>query len=212
MTAHVDSDTPPKVTIKLELTPQNYQFSNPTPPTLTICLISHASSPLTIKIPHGSPLDVPRAMNQGAFPIFDLTTSPPTPVHIGDLSGYISVPPSPNKTLTLFPEDDSQRLTVAFNRGGSFETTYRPEPWEVVQKGRVLDKDGNLTGIRRPSVVTGVDGLEPGKRYRTTVDLEKLKGVSWWLGANTDGEGNEFSVTPITFEVDGGGVEFSVEI
>jgi len=202
----------PKVTIKMDLSPSTYYFSNATPPTLSFRMTSHASRPLTIRIPHGSPLNVKMAMNQGGYPILDLSTLPPTPVKISDVTGYIHLPPTPNKLLVLFPECQSPNFEVAFNRGASYGAAFRPQPWDVVRRGRVLDHDGNKTSMRRPSVVAGVDGLEAGKKYRTTMALSKLRTVPWWWGTEDDEpESQGMRNVPIEFEVEDGGVEFRVE-
>lgn len=203
---------PPKVTIKMELSPNTYHFSNATPPTLSFRMTSYASRPLTIRIPHGSPLDVKMAMNQGGYPIFDLSTPSPTPLKIGDMTGYIHRPPSPNKQLVLLPERESVPFEVAFNRGASYEAAYRPQPWDIVRRGRVLDDNGNETSIRRPSEVAGVDGLEAGKKYKATMALNKLQTVPWWWGTEDDEpESRGMDNGPIEFEVEDDGVEFSVE-
>ena len=196
----------------MDLSPSTYHFSNATPPTLSFQLTSHANRPLTIRIPHGSPLDVKMAMNQGGYPIFDLSTSPPTPVKIGDMTGYIHRPASPTKLLVLLPEHQSLLFEVAFNRGASYEAAFRPQPWDVVRRGRVLDHEGNETGIRRPSEVVGVDGLEAGKKYRSTMALGKLRTVPWWWGTEDDEpESQGMGSVPIEFEVEDDGVEFRVE-
>jgi hypothetical protein len=152
------------------------------------------------------------AMNQGGYPIFDLSTSPPTPVKIGDMTCYIHRPASPNRLLVLFPECQSPLFEVAFNRGASYEAAFRPQPWDIVRRGRVLDRDGNETRIRRPSEVAGVDGLEAGKKYRTTMALGKLRTVPWWWGTQDDEPESQGLVSvPIEFKVEDDGVEFRVE-
>lgn len=198
----------------MTLSPQTYHFSNPTPPTLTFILTSHAPHPLTILVSRSSPLDTTRSMNTGAYPIFDLSTSPPTPVPIGDMTGYLSSPPVANELVVLRPGQASRKFEVAFNRGASYEAEFRPEPWSVVRRGRVRDGDGRETAVRRPSVVHGVDGLEAGKGYRTTVAVEKLDKMPWWWGEEKDrpntarsgGDGGG-----IEWDVENGGVEFRVE-
>ena len=68
---------------------------------------------------------------------------------------------------------------------------HRPQPWEIVRKGHVLDEAGNALNIRRPTSISGLDGLEPGKRYRATVSLDKLAETTerwWWGGEGDEGE------------------------
>jgi hypothetical protein len=77
-----------------------------------------------------------------------------------------------------------------------------------------LDDDGKETSIRRPSVVHGVDGLEAGKTYKTTMSIEKLEKVPWWWGDEKDRpDQNELGskVGGIEWEILNGGVEFRVE-
>jgi hypothetical protein len=153
-------------------------------------------------------------MNMGAYPISDLTTSPPTPVKIGDMTGYISTPASPNELVVLQPGQPSKRFEVAFNRGGSYEPAFRPQPWHIVSKGRLLDQDGNETSIRRPSVVHGVDGLEAGKTYKTTVAMDKLVKTPWWWGDEKnepDRKDLGSRVGGIEWDIVNGGVGFRVE-
>lgn len=153
-------------------------------------------------------------MNTGGYPISDLSTSPPTTVKIGDMTGYISAPPSANEIVVLQPGQRSKRFEVAFNRGASYELSFRPQPWHIVRHGRVLDQDGKETSIRRPSVVHGVDGLEAGKTYKTTMAMDKLEKTPWWWGDQKDAEGRNDSdrkVGGIEWEIVNGGVEFRVE-
>jgi hypothetical protein len=50
-----------------------------------------------------------------------------------------------------------------------------------------LDEHGNETGIRRPGFACGVDGLEPGHRYRLSVDRETVANSWWRWGTTEDG-------------------------
>jgi hypothetical protein len=204
----------PRIVIEMEISPNIYHFSSPRPPTLSFVLKSHATQCLTILVPHSSPLAIDRSMNMGAYPISDLSTSPPTSVKIGDMTGYISVPSSPNELIVLQPGQPSKKFQVAFNRGGSYEPSFRPQPWHIVSKGRVLDQDGNETSIRRPSVVHGVDGLEAGKTYKTTMAIDKLEKTPWWWGDEKDEPDQKdlgSKVGGIEWEIVDGGVEFRVE-
>ena len=204
----------PRITVEMELSPNTYHFSSPRPPTLSFTLTSHASKCLTILVSHNSPLAVHRSMNTGGYPISDLSTSPPTTVKIGDMTGYFSARASPNELIVLQPGQQSKKFQVAFNRGASYEPSFRPQPWHIVRNGRLLDDDGKETSIRRPSVVHGVDGLEAGKTYKTTMSIEKLEKVPWWWGDEKDRpDQNELGskVGGIEWEILNGGVEFRVE-
>lgn len=149
-------------------------------------------------------------MNHGAFPISDLSTSPATSLCITDLSGKVNRRPDPNRLLTLYPAEPAPVGSVAFTRGGTYDPDFRPQPWDVVRRGRLLSEDGTELNIRRPTTVAGLDGLEAGKRYKVTVAVEKLSRMRWWW-AGTEEEEEEESRGPLEFEVEGDGVEFRVE-
>ncbi|KAJ4345632.1 uncharacterized protein N0V89_011766 [Didymosphaeria variabile] len=204
----------PRISIEMEMSPNTYHFSSARPPTLSFTLTPHASQCLTILVPHSSPLATGRSMNTGGYPISDLSTSPPTTVKIGDMTGYISVPASPNEMIVLQPGQRSKKFQVAFNRGASYEPSFRPQPWHIVRNGRLLDQDGKETSIRRPSVVHGVDGLEAGKTYKTTMAIDKLEKTPWWWGDEKDEPDRKdlgSKVGGIEWEIVNGGVEFRVE-
>ena len=198
----------------MEMSPKVYHFYSARPPTLSFALISHASQCLSILVPHSSPLAISRSMNTGGYPISDLSTSPPTMVKIGDMTDYISVPASPNEIIVLQPGRRSKNFQVAFNRGASYELSFRPQPWHIVRKGRVLDQDGKETSIRRPSVVHGVDGLEAGKTYKVIMAIDKLEKTPWWWGDEKDGPDRGYlgsKVGGIEWEIADGGAELRVE-
>lgn len=213
----------PTISIKLELLPDIFHFSDASPPTLSLYLTSNVDKPIAIQLGYGSPLDPACAMQHGAYPIADLSTVPPTPLKIQDLTGRVNRQPSQQmRCITILPAR-STRINVAFTRGGSFESRFRPQPWEIVQRGRLLDEHGNETQARRSPVVCGCDGLQAGKRYKVTVATGKLIGRSWWWG--TEEEVQEGTATvplftedgeelrlPLNFEIVDGGTEFSVAV
>lgn len=213
---------PPVISIKLDLSPETFHFSDARPPALSLTLRSKAPEPISIELGYGSPLDPTSAMQHGAYPIFDLSTSPPSPLQIQDLTGRVNRLPSQQKRYVTLLPDISATILVAFTRGGSFEPKFRPQPWKIVRRGRLLDRDGNETQARRSPVVCGCDGLEAGKKYKVTVATEKLLGRSWWWGTEEDirqgtatvptfFEDDEKLCLALQFEVENGGVEFSVE-
>ena len=161
-------------------------------------------------------------MQCGGFPITDLSTTPPTPLKINDLTGRVNRAPSPGKRyITILPRSEPVIISVPFTRGGSYEPRFRPQPWEIVRLGRVVDEHGKVLQARRSTTVSGCDGLEPGKSYKATVDISKLTGRSWWRGTAADVEdgtatkhtfeedGEELQL-PLHYEVQDGGVEFDV--
>jgi hypothetical protein len=62
----------------------------------------------------------------------------------------------------------------------------RPEPKAVVERGWVLDSEGNETKTRRSRQGCGVDGLEGSYRYRVDVARGPLMGVQWWWGTKEE--------------------------
>ena len=213
----MSTSEPPEIYIKLRLSSSTYRFSDPIPLTLTISLTlsSEVTQPVTLAVSDRSPLDLGRAMGTGGFPIFDLTTSPPQALEITDLTGRVNRRPQPPKLICLRAEGVPYTASIAFTRGGSFEPACKPQPWHVVERGQVLDEDGNELNIRRSTTVTGLDGLEAGKRYRTTISEEKLSETKWWWGEEGTGENSaaKDSVTEVSpkFIIEENGVEFSVE-
>ena len=212
----------PVISIKLDLSPETFHFSDARPPTLSLTLRSKAPKPISMQLGYGSPLDPKSAMQHGAFPILDLSASPPSPLQIQDLTGRVNRRPSQQKQYVTLLPDTSVTIRVAFTRGGSFDPKFRPQPWDIVRRGRLLDEGGNETQARRSPVVCGCDGLEAGKRYKATVATGKLLGRSWWWRTEEDVrqgtatvpaflEENEELCLPLHFEVEDGGVEFSVE-
>lgn len=222
----MNTSEPPTIHIKLGLSNSTFKFSDPTPLKLTLWLTlsSKVTQPVTLAISDRSPLDLRHAMSMGGFPIFDLTTYPPQALEVTDLTGYINRQPQPPKLICLRPEGAPYTASIAFTRGGSWKPSCRPQPWHIVQGGEVLDEDGNELNIRRPTTVTGLDGLEAGKRYRATISEEKLSKTKWWWGEEGRGEDSapKGSVThtadmaarsevPPKFIIEGNGVEFNVE-
>ena len=217
---------PPIIHIRLRLSSSTFRFSDPVPLTLTVSLTlgSEVTQPVTLAVSDTSPLDLKHAMGRGGFPIFDLTTSPPQALEMTDLTGYINRRPQPPKLICLRPEGVPYTASVPFTRGGSLKPACRPQPWHVVRRGQVLDEDGNELNIRRPTTVSGLDGLEAGKRYLATISEEKLSETEWWWGEEARGD-NSASKDSITgtadmvgslevspkFIIDENGVEFSVE-
>lgn len=112
-------------------------------------------------------------------------------------------------------------VSVAFTRGGSYAPEFRPQPWDTVRKGVLLDEGGNETRARRSAIVCGCDGLEEGKKYKVTVAVGKLIGRSWWWGneeevrdsragvARFEEDGEELDL-PLEYLVEDEGLEFSV--
>lgn len=212
---------PPVISIKLELEPNVFHFSDARPPTLSLHIRSSASRTITIEVGNGTPLDPKSAMGQGGYPTTDLSTSPPTSLKMSNPTCIYRPMGPPKQYLTIDPGQVTT-LSVAFTRGGSYEPFFRPQPWEIVRRGRMLDENGNEMNVRRQIAVAGCDGLEVGKKYKVSAAVEKLIGRSWWWGTKEEVQSGNATV-PV-FEEDGeelrlfleyvvedGGFEFSVQ-
>ena len=172
----------PTISLTLSVTPTSYSFTDPHPPTLSITLLSHSPSPVTL-FTFFTPLDPASGLDQDAFLLTDLSSSPPLSIP-QDSIRLQRLPSSRERGggddkyfLTLYPEPP---LTVSadFATGGG-EGWRRPQPRHVVRRGRVLDEYGNLTSARSGTIGNGVNGLKSGKRYRVEVNRDMLDGI-WW--------------------------------
>lgn len=178
------TDSTPKLSVKLSLNPSTYHFSNPTAPTLSLSIESHADKTLTL-FTWNTPFAPTLALHQGGFIITDVvnnTIIPQASVHIqrapfsrargsGDEKYFLTLEPH---TVTVIPTE--------FGRGGG----WRPQPRAIVEKGWELDDQGNERKIRRSTKGCGVDGLESDHSYRVDVSRDKLMGLWWRWGTKED--------------------------
>ena len=117
--------------------------------------------------------------------------------------------------LSILP-NTSTLVKTRFGRGDT-----QPQPKAIAERGWELDEHGNEMKIRRSIYAQGVDGLEPGHRYRLNVKPGVLQGIWWRWGTKEDflvepesqdlmwswdqSEAVPLEVTPV------GGIEFSIE-
>ena len=117
--------------------------------------------------------------------------------------------------LNILP-GESAAVKTRFGRGDS-----QPQPKAIAERGWELDKHGDEMKIRRSIHAQGVDGLEPGHRYRLDVKPGALQGIWWRWGTKEDflvepespnrmwsvdqSEASPLEIAPVE------GVEFSVE-
>ncbi|KAL9059831.1 MAG: hypothetical protein Q9206_001292 [Seirophora lacunosa] len=176
------SPTTPNISLTISLDPRTYSFTDPHPPTLFITLLSHSATPVTLFTFH-KPLDPAPALTQEGFILTDLSTSPPSLVP-QDTIRLQRLPISRARGsgderyfITLYPATPLT-LSHGFATGGG-EGWRRPQPKHVVEKGQVVDENGDPTGARCGTRGSGVNGLESGKRYKVDVNRKKLGSV-WW--------------------------------
>ena len=62
----------------------------------------------------------------------------------------------------------------------------RPQPRAIVERGWVLDEQGNELKIRRSTKACGVDGLESGHRYKVNIARGALMGLWWKWGTKEE--------------------------
>ena len=134
----------PRITASLSIDPHTYSFASPTALTLSLTFILHASEQITV-FTYKSPFNPASALNQGYFPITDLTSSPPVSVpqesiRIQRMPCSRARGPSDEKYfLTLHPRRPVT-VGIGFTSGGGGNVG-RPQSKEVVERGRVIDKE-----------------------------------------------------------------------
>lgn len=182
--------TEPELSVKLSLSSSTYCFSNPTPPVLSLIVESHADRPLTV-FTWRTPFHPKSGMTQGCFKITDLESNELIPQGIIRLQrrpfSRVRGDTDEQYLLTLHPHTPTVVFT-GFGRGGG---SMRPQPRAIVERGWVLDEQGNELKIRRGTDGCGVDGLEVGHRYKVGVTREPLMGLWWRWGTK-----EEFQVEP----------------
>ena len=213
------ADTYPKLSVQLSLSSSIYSFSNPVPPVLALTVESHSDRPITL-FTWNTPFDPASALTQRCFTITDMAnngTHPQNQIRIQRL------PPSRARGsgdehyfLTLQPHVPVV-VSTEFSRGGG----QRPQPRAIVERGWMLDEQGNELKIRQSTQGCGVDGLESGHRYKVDVARGGLMGAWWRCGTKEDilvDQGSldwnlsSLSPEPIPLEVgEIDGVEFSIE-
>ncbi|KAL8678017.1 MAG: hypothetical protein Q9224_005729 [Gallowayella concinna] len=175
---------PPEISITLSISPNTYHFSDPTPPKLSLAVASNADRPLTIFTFHRI-LNPHLALAQRRFVLTDLTDGlevPQTNIKLqrpafARMHGH----PDEEYYLEILP-GVSTIVSTAFARGDDDP----PQPKAIVQRGVVLDENGNETTARRSKLAQGVDGLEAGHRYRLDVASGGFHNVWWRWGTKEE--------------------------
>ncbi|CAD0095676.1 unnamed protein product [Aureobasidium vineae] len=195
MTESAPPPSAPRIDISLSIAPSTHSFSCPTPPTLTMTLLSHATFPITIFV-WDTALHISRALNNRGITITDLetNTSVPTTRILVQRAAITRIHGSYDEELYLeLPPGVPVQLQRAFGRN----VDVKPLPKHIVQKGWEIDDQGRERRIRRSTQATGVDGLEAGKEYRIGVNMETLGKCRWAFATKDEvlvnrGEGGSY--------------------
>ena len=174
----------PKLSITLSLSSSTYHFSNPTPPELRLTIICNTPAPITVFTWH-SILYPKLALAQRGFIITDLTTGNSVTQTCIQLqhAAFTLIRNGPDEGYYMtISHDTPVTVSTPFGRGGH----RRPQPKSIVERGWELDEDGKEMKIRRSVHAHGVDGLEPGHRYRLDVAPESLQGLWWRWGTKEE--------------------------
>lgn len=176
----------PELSVKMSLSSTTYSYSNPTPPTLALTIESLADKPITL-FNWNTPFHPYMGMVQGGFEVTDIDSElqvPQSEIRIqrlpfsrrrgsGDEEYFLTLQPHT-------PAVVSTGFSYSAGKGS------RPQPKAVVERGWVVDEQGNERDLRRSRRGCGVDGLESGHRYKVDVARGKLMGIRWWWGTKED--------------------------
>ena len=177
------SDANPKISTILSLNHSTYHFSDETPPELSLTVTSDSEKPIILFTWH-TPLWPKLALTQRQFIITDLTDNvevTQTSVRL-QRTPFTRVRGSSDELyyLEIMPGRPAV-VTTSFGRG-----SFHPQPKRVAERGWELDEQGNEMKIRRSVHAQGVDGLQPGHRYRLDVKAGALQGMWWRWGTKED--------------------------
>ncbi len=174
---------PPNLTVHLSLSPTTYSYSNPTPPTLSLTITSHADRPLTL-LTYNTPFHPASGLTQNCFPIYDLTTSTSvktTSIRVQRMPLSRARGSGDEKYFLTLPPSEPITVSTRFARGNE---GMRPMSKAAAQRER---EEAERRGHARRSVFAcGVDGLEPGHRYRVDVAKAGLMSFWWVWGTKED--------------------------
>lgn len=180
----------PTLSITLSLSRSTYSFSEHQPPELSLTVTSNADKPLTVFTWH-RPLWPKLALCQRQFIITDLADNvevPQTAVQIQRMPFTRIRGCSDNVYFVTIMPGTPTVVSTPFGRG-----TAQPQPKAVAERGWELDSEGKEMKTRRSVHAHGVDGLEPGHRYRLDVKRVELYGMWWRWGSR-----EEYLVDPDT--------------
>ena len=177
------SGATPKISIVVSLDHSTYNFSDETPPKLSLSVTSNSEKPIILFTWH-TPLWPKLALAQRQFVITDLTDNveiTQTSVRL-QRSPFTRIRGAADEELYLeVMPGSSTVVTTSFGRG-----SFHPQPKSVVERGWELDEHGNEMKIRRSIHAQGVDGLQSGHRYKLDVKFGDLQGMWWRWGTKDD--------------------------
>ena len=173
----------PKLSVQLSLSSNTYSYSNPDPPTLRVTVTSHANRPITL-LTYNTPFHPSTGITQNCFPIWDLTANEgvkTTSIRVQRMPLSRARGSSDEQYfLTLQPSVPST-VSTRFARG---DQEMRPQSREVALRER---EEAERSGKARRSVFAcGVDGLDPGHRYKVSVAKAPLMSFWWVWGTKED--------------------------
>ncbi|KAL5371705.1 hypothetical protein DPSP01_014056 [Paraphaeosphaeria sporulosa] len=205
------SEESPRITVEIVFDRLSHSFSQPSPPILTLTLTSHAKTPLTL-FTWGTPFSLPRALTSNGFVITDTSSGQNVKTSLMQVQRTplkrTRGSPDEQYFLTLQPESPVH-LSTGFGRGGG---GVKPQPKSVVERGLEVDANGNEVNLRRSKSATGVDGLEPGRKYEIGLNTDLLDIIRWAPAEKEDilvegtGEGSNVQ----DYEWNKGSLNFSV--
>lgn len=161
----------PEISIQLSLSPTTYHFSNPIAPELSLTVTSDSDKPFTF-FTWSTLLNPRRSLRGNYFVITDLTTGfevPQSPSLCAKRGPFKRVRGCADEEYLLTIEPSVPKV-VSFSFGGGND--FRPLPKGCERDGRVI------------CTAKGVDGLEPGHRYRLDVAEGPLR--VWWRWGTKD--------------------------
>ncbi|KAK4191326.1 hypothetical protein QBC35DRAFT_27803 [Podospora australis] len=173
----------PRIKVTITLSRLSHSFSrDDLPPLVTLKITSSPENPSVITLyTQDSPLFLPQGLTTRGFTLFNLSSQSfiETATFRINRAPLDRIKGSPDNKffLTLSPGEEIS-ISAPFGRGGGVNKI-RPQPKAIAEKGWELNDDGTERKTRRPNQPIGVDGLEPGVRYKIGLNEEKLKEI-WW--------------------------------
>ncbi|KAL8659747.1 MAG: hypothetical protein Q9202_006962 [Teloschistes flavicans] len=160
----------PEITIYLSLSPATYRFSDATAPQLTVTAVSDSDKPFTV-FSCGTVLNPPTGLTRCRFTITDLTTGIDLP--------QMTISPQRPHPHDRVRGSSSEKYWLTIQPGAPviLSTGFGPDYAGPKAKAKCIwpdDKHGN-----RVVKVWGVDGLEPGHRYRLGIPMEEIRKRVW---------------------------------
>lgn len=179
----MSSPQAPKLSVKLSLSPTTYSYSNPDPPILSLTISTNAEKPLTL-LTYNKPFNPRSGMTNDCFPIWDLTTDTAikqTSVRVNRLPLSRAKGSSDEQYFLTLQPSEPTTVSTRFARGNA---AFRP--LSKAQADREREEAERTNHARRSMFACGVDGLEPGHRYKVSVAKGQLMAFWWVWGTKED--------------------------